>query len=146
MVLLSITIVPITLIQVSNSTNRVPWIIVFENESHMKKMKVDASTLMEAFVENDILSVIVSYSGGCEKHEFSLGAAFDFMNTDCSPVANLILGHENNGDTCKKIIRERLDFNLSPLKEKCQQVYEAKADSMMLHIMNTTITVKYNFK
>lgn len=98
------------------------------------------------FIENDILSTVVSYSGGCEKHEFSLGAALGFANTDLSPQANLVLGHESNGDTCKKIIRERLVFDLSPLKEKCQQVYGVKADSMMLHLMNTTITVKYNFK
>jgi hypothetical protein len=135
------------LIQVSNSTEKIPRIIVFENESHIQKMKMDIINLIEAkFIENDILSSVVSYSGGCEKHEFSLVAALGFTNTDLSPQANIALGHKSNGDTCKKIIRERLAFDLSPLKEKCQQVYGINADSMTLHIMNTTITIEYNFK
>lgn len=140
---------PITLIQVSNSTNSIPCILrvnVFKNESHMKKMKMDAFTLMKALLDNDILSVDVSYSGGCEKHKFSLGAVFCFTDSDRSPVANLALGHDNNGDTCKKILRERLNFNLLPLKKKCQKVYGIKASSMILRLMNTTIAVKYNFK
>ena len=102
------------------------------------------ATLIEASLKNDILSVVISYSGGCAKHEFSLGAVF--TNTGCSPVANLVLGHENNNDTCKKILREHLDFNLMPLKKKCQQVCGIKADSIVLNLMYTTITVKYNFK
>ena len=111
----------------------------------MKKMKMDAFTLIEARVENDTLSVVVSYSGGCEKHEFSLGAVFGLTNGEQCPIANLVLGHENNGDTCKKILRERLDYNLSPLKEKCQRVYGVIANSMILYLMNTTIKIKYNF-
>lgn len=138
--------VPFKLIQVTNSTNSIPRIIVFENESQMKKMNMGAVTLTKASIVNNTLSIVVSYSGGCEKHEFSLGAIFVFPNTNCNPVANLALGHENNNDTCKKMIRERLEFNLSPLKEKCQRVIGAKADSMILHLMNTTITVRYSFK
>ncbi len=142
-----IIIVPIILIQVSNSTDKIPQVVVFDNESYIKKMKMDISNLIEAkLVENDILSTVVSYSGGCKKHEFTLGTAPDFTNTDLNPQVNLVLGHENNGDLCRALIRERLDFDLSPLKEKYQQVYGVKAGSMMLHLMNTTITIKYNFK
>jgi hypothetical protein len=147
MTIIFIIIVPVILIQVSNSTDKIPQVVVFDNESYIKKMKRDISNLIEAkLIENDILSTVVSYSGGCEKHEFTLGAVPGFKNTDLSPQANLVLGHENNGDTCKKIVRERLDFDLSPLKEKYQQVYGVKAGSIMLHLMNTTITIKYNFK
>jgi len=92
------------------------------------------------------LSTVVSYSGGCEKHEFTLGAIPGMINTDSSLQANLVLGHENNGDTCKKIVKERLDFDLSPLKEKYRQVNRVKAGSIMLHLMNTAIIIKYNFK
>ncbi len=147
MILIFMIILPNTLIQVSNSTAKTPRIIVIENESHIQKMKMDIFNLIEAkFIENDILSIVVSYSGGCEKHEFSLVAALGFTNTDLSPHAKLALGHESNGDTCKKIIRERLAFDLSPLKEKCQQVYGIKSDLMTLLMMNTTITIEYSFK
>lgn len=147
MILIFIITMPITLNQASNSTEKIPRIIVFENESHTQNMKMDISNLIEAkFIENDILSIVVSYSGGCEQHEFNLVAALGSTNTDLSPHANLVLGHESNGDTCKKIIKERLAFDLSPLKEKCKQVYGIKADSMTLRLMNTIIAIKYNFK
>lgn len=137
----------ITLIQVSNSKDKIPQVVVFDNESNIKKLKMDVYNLIDAkLIENDILSTVVSYSGGCEKHEFTLGAIPGMTNTDSSLQANLVLGHENNGDTCKKIVRERLDFDLSPLKEKYQQVYGIKAGSIILQLMNKPINIKYNFK
>ena len=137
----------ITLIQVSNSKDKILQVVVFDNESNIKKMKMDVYNLIDAkLIENDILSTVVSYSGGCEKHEFTLGAIPGMTNTYSSLQANLVLGHENNGDTCKKIVRERLDFDLTPLKEKYQQVYGVKTGSIILQLMNKPINFKYNFK
>lgn len=110
-------------------------------------MKMDLFNLIEAkLIKNDILSTIVSYFGGCEKHEFTLGAIPAMTNTEATLQANLVLGHENNGDTCKKIVKERLEFDLSPLKEKYRQAYSVKDGSIMLHLMNKEIIIKYDFK
>jgi hypothetical protein len=108
---------------------------------------MDPYNLIEVkLVEKDILSTVISYSGGCEEHEFALVGALEFTNTDVIPQVNLVLGHEDNGDTCRKLIRERIDFDLSPLKRKYQQVYRQHTGSMMLHIINTTISIKYDLK
>jgi hypothetical protein len=132
---------------VSNSKDRIPQVVVFDNESYLKKMKMDMFNLIEAkLIKNDILSILVSYFGGCEEHEFTLGAIPAMINTESTLQANLVLGHENNGDTCKKIVKERLDFDLSPLKEKHRQVYRVKDGSIMLHLMNKEIIIKYDFK
>jgi hypothetical protein len=132
---------------VSNSKDKIPQVVVFDNESYMKKMKMDLFNLIEAkLIKNDILSTIVSYFGGCEKHEFTLGAIPAMTNSDSTLQANLVLGHENNGDTCKKIVKERLEFDLSPLKEKYRQIYRVKVDSVMLHLINKEIIIKYDFK
>jgi hypothetical protein len=147
MIITSIIIALITLVQVSNSKDKIPQVVVFDNELYIKKMKMDVYNLIDAKLrENDILSTVVSYSGGCEKHEFTLGAIPGVTNTDSRLHANLVLGHENNGDTCKKIVRERLDFDLSPLKEKYRQVYGVKAGSIILQLINKPINIKYNFK
>lgn len=131
----------------SNSKDKIPQVVVFDNESYMKKMKMDLFNLIEAkLIKNDILSTIVSYFGGCEKHEFTLGAIPAMTNSDSTLQANLVLGHENNGDTCKKIVKERLEFDLSPLKEKYRQIYRVKVDSVMLHLINKEIIIKYDFK
>jgi hypothetical protein len=132
---------------VSNSKDKIPQVVVFDNESYMKKMKMDLFNLIEAkLIKNDILSTLVSYFGGCEKHEFTLGAIPAMTNSDSTLQANLVLGHENNGDTCKKIVKERLEFDLSPLKEKYRQIYRVKVDSVMLHLINKEIIIKYDFK
>ena len=110
-------------------------------------MKMDLFNLIEAkLIRNDILSTLVSYFGGCEKHEFTPGATPAMSNSDSTLQANLVLGHENNGDTCKKIVKERLEFDLSPLKEKYRQIYRVKVGSVMLHLINKEIIIKYDFK
>jgi len=132
---------------VSNSKDNIPRVVVFDSESYMKKMKMDLFNLIEAkLIRNDILSTLVSYFGGCEKHEFTLGAIPAMTNSDSTLRANLVLGHENNGDTCKKIVKERLEFDLSPLKEKYRQIYRVKVGSAMLHLINKEIIIKYDFK
>jgi hypothetical protein len=113
----------------------------------MKKMKIDSFNLIEAkLIKNDILSTLVSYFGGCEKHEFALGAIPAMTDSNSTLQANLVLGHENNGDTCKKMVKEHLNFDLSPLKEKYRQTYKVKVGSVMLHLMNREINIKYDFK
>jgi hypothetical protein len=57
----------------------------------------------------------VSYSGGCEKHEFDL--YFNGMYAKSLPVqANLHLFHNNNGDACRKLEMKELRFDISEMK------------------------------
>ena len=133
------------LTQNTNSTGKTPRIIMLDDESAIQKLKMDIFFLKEAtLIDNDILSVIVSYSGGCKKHEFLLATLSHFTTTDLSHQANLLLAHENNGDTCKKIVKEHLYFDLLPLKERYQQVYGIKTSSIILRLMNGSIN--YQFK
>jgi hypothetical protein len=119
---------------------------MLDNESTIQKLKKDTFFLKEAtLINNDILSVIVSYSGGCKKHDFTLATTPHFTTTtNLSHQANLVLAHENNGDACKKIVKEHLYFDLLPLKERYQQVYGIKASSIVLRLMNASIN--YQFK
>jgi hypothetical protein len=129
----------------SDSMAKTPQVLLFDNESHAKKMKMDSYNLIEAkLTEKDILSAVVSYSGGCEKHEFTLAAVPSFTNTGSNPQTKLVLGHESNGDMCKKIVKETLYFDLKPIKEKYRKVKGLKASSSMLHLMNTSVIIKYN--
>jgi hypothetical protein len=124
---------------------KIPQVLLFDNESHAKKMKMDGYNLIEAkLIEKDILSAVVSYSGRCEKHEFTLAAVPNFTNTASSPQTNLVLGHESNGDMCKKIVKETLYFDLKPIREEYRKFKGPKAGSSMLHLMNTSVTIKYN--
>src|SRR5688500_20120800 len=92
---------------------------MLDNESAIQKLKKDTFFLKEAtLIDNDILSVIVSYSGGCKKHDFILATVPHFTTTNSSHQANLVLAHENNGDACKKIVKEHLYFDLLRSEER----------------------------
>jgi hypothetical protein len=145
-IIVLIIIVFTDLTQNTNSTGKTPRIIMLDDESAIQKLKMDTFFLKEVtLIDNDILSVIVSYSGGCKKHDFILAAAIPhFTTTDLSQQANLVLAHENNDDACKKIVKEHLYFDLLPLKERYQQVYGIKASSIVLRLMNASIN--YQFK
>jgi hypothetical protein len=76
------------------------------------KRKNDMFFISNAFVWEDVLTVSVQYSGGCKKHDFQL--VWDGTYTkSLPPQISLFLIHNNNGDTCKAIVREELQFVLS---------------------------------
>jgi len=120
-------------------------ITIFNDEVSLKKLKTDLFSLKSVNkTDNDILSIIVSYAGGCKKHDFILATVPLFTTTAESHQVDLVLSHENNGDACKKIVTESLYFDLFPLKEKYKKVYGIETGSMLLHIKNVSIT--YQFK
>jgi hypothetical protein len=56
---------------------------MLDNESAIQKLKMDTFFLQEVtLIDNDILSVIVSYSGSCKKHDFILATAPHFTSAD----------------------------------------------------------------
>lgn len=55
----------------------------------------------------NILTLNVSYSGGCEEHVFEL-----VLGTQ----TDLYLSHNANGDRCEAYLTENLKFDLSPIK------------------------------
>ena len=120
-------------------------VVILHNEASLKRLKRDPFFLKGAKItDNDILSIIVSYTGGCKKHDFILAAVPIFATNAENHQIDIILSHQNNADMCKKIVTESLYFDLSPLKEKYQKAYGIKKSSMLLRIMNITIEYQFN--
>ncbi len=67
-------------------------------------------------VNGDTVEISVSYSGGCEKHDFEV--IWDgTIGMGNPPVMNLILIHHANGDVCEAWITESLFFSLAALTD-----------------------------
>jgi len=82
----------------------------------------DFFTIDNIEVVNQDLVIDVSYSGGCEKHNFTLSWDEKFMES--RPVqTRLILNHDANNDSCKAIKYETLRYDIYPLIEKYIKVY-----------------------
>lgn len=84
-------------------------------------------------ITGDVLTLNVSYSGGCEAHEFTLITSGVFLESD--PVQlQAVLAHNANGDSCEAWITETYHFNVSPLKTRYQKAYRMETGTIVLHI------------
>jgi hypothetical protein len=75
---------------------------------------MDLFRMDTAFVDGDSLRLMVSYSGGCQVHEFSLWK-LPAQSVENPPV-ELLLAHNANGDMCEAWITRWLSFSLAPLR------------------------------
>ena len=92
--------------------------IIFDESlySYYYDMPQDPYNLEEVKIEDDLLYIKVSYSGGCGTHEFSLifSENSEFTNP---PRMFALLIHEANMDSCNAKLIEELYFSLTSLKE-----------------------------
>ena len=75
----------------------------------------DRTSISRMEVLGDFLSINVSYSGGCEEHEFELITDGRYSAT-YPPEIELVLRHDANNDRCRSYIDETLFFDLKPLQ------------------------------
>lgn len=71
--------------------------------------------ILEASISGDILTLTVSYGGGCQEHQFNAYFNGIYMKS-LPPKATIYIEHINNGDNCRKIVEETLRFDLSAVK------------------------------
>jgi len=86
-----------------------------------------------AFVTGDTLRAIVSYSGGCAKHEFTLEKS-GFMMKSLPPKQPLRIVHRSEGDPCRALIREELSFDLNSYRGTPDGVTVLILENWNLHI------------
>jgi hypothetical protein len=86
-------------------------------------------------IEGDRLTITVSYGGGCADHDFTLVASDVFMES--YPVQLVVsVAHDANGDRCKAYLTQAYDFDLTPIKTRYQEAYQADAGIIVLHLRN----------
>ncbi len=75
----------------------------------------DPVTITGGAIEGDVLTLEVSYGGGCEEHGF--GGCWD-GNFDLSepPGAGLTLWHDANGDGCEALLYDSVALSLVPMR------------------------------
>lgn len=82
-------------------------------------------------IEHDTLAITLSYSGGCEDHEFTLVASDAFAES--YPVQlDVSLAHEANGDRCRAYLTETYGFDLTPIKTLYREAYLEDAGTIVL--------------
>ena len=88
-------------------------------------------------IDGDTLIIGVSYSGGCEAHEWQI--CWDGTTQDIvPPEVSLHIGHNNNGDSCEAIRTETIEFDISPL-----QVPNPNVESLTVYVGGQALSYAY---
>jgi hypothetical protein len=69
-------------------------------------------TITHVAIDGNNMIIDVEYSGGCEKHEFKLLGS-EMIQKSLPPQRGVMLWHNNNGDSCRSIVEEKLTFDIS---------------------------------
>lgn len=102
----------------------------------------DPLTINDIQLQKSILKFNVSYGGGCEDHEFQL-ISTSFMES--YPVqVNILLSHDDNDDPCDMWVTETLIFNIIPLKNSYQELYE-ESGTIVMNIEDWEDSISYDF-
>ena len=96
--------------------------------------------ITEAFVTDDILKILVDYSGGCRTHEWELKGTYNYKKSQ-PPKKGLYLVHNSNNDQCRSSLTDTLQFNLNMIR------YPGKENNytviIQLNNYKKNITYKY---
>jgi hypothetical protein len=77
-------------------------------------VELDPFHIDSVHIQGDLLTLFVTYGGGCQKHEFDLYST-DGIYLSLPPQGDVFLGHNGHGDTCEALFHEKLVFDLTPL-------------------------------
>lgn len=109
------------------------------------KFGTDEYTLNTAVIEGDTLKLNVSYSGGCETHQFTLIASKSFLESP-SVQLHVSLAHNANGDPCEAYPTEDYHFDLTPIKTMYQHAYRQEAGTIILRLKDApNVELVYEF-
>ena len=85
------------------------------------------------FIEDDTLTVTLSYGGGCETHDVTLVAFPSDVLPDAYPVElDVALAHDANGDACEAYLTDTYKFDLTPIKTLYQEAYMDDVGTIVL--------------
>ena len=97
------------------------------------KFANDSFAFNDATITGDMLTINVSYSGGCKNHQFILVASDSFLESFPVQLRASIV-HNANGDTCEAWPTEDYRFDLTPIKTLYQDVYRQTAGTIILRL------------
>ncbi len=95
-------------------------------DSQRKPSRKPDFSVLDWTAFSDTLRVIVSYSGGCEEHDFNAYFSGGWLKS-LPPQAVVELEHLNpQNDACRSIVNDTLYFNMEPLRYQGQHTVVVK--------------------
>lgn len=93
----------------------------------------DPYVVNSAAIDGHRLTIEVSFSGGCRRHDFTLVISTTFLESD--PVQlPAVLAHDANGDPCEAYPTESHVFDLTLVRTRYRQFYGSGPGRVILRI------------
>ena len=86
----------------------------------------DEYVVNTAAITGDVLTLNVSYSGGCAAHAFTLVVSESFAGRSPTTLAGRV-GHDANGDSCEAYPTEDYEFDLGVIRTHYRAVFGGRA-------------------
>lgn len=100
----------------------------------------DPLEISNIVIEDNIMKIDISYSGGCQVHDYDLVGNYAVMKS-MPPKRSVQLVHRAKGDNCRTVIKETLKFDISEL------AMDQKAGSeIILMVDGFKEEISYKFK
>lgn len=91
-----------------------------------------AVAIIQSSIEGNILTMEVSYSGGCLEHEFYLASSGAFMESIPLQLATVLIDAAEEEDPCDSIVNRVISFDLLPLQEIYRRSYQNTSGEILL--------------
>jgi hypothetical protein len=106
----------------------------------------DSIRINDATITGNKLVMNASYGGGCQEHEFRLIGS-DLWLESYPVQTHVLFSHNANHDVCEAYFTEQFIFNLSPLKERYQELYQEDSATIIMRIEGNTenFSINYSF-
>lgn len=89
-------------------------------------------------LNQNILTINLNYSGGCEAHEFTL-IGLKAIGKTLPPKRSIMLFHQGNNDSCRELISEELQFDINDFGYR-------KGEEIILELANWPTPINYTLQ
>ena len=103
------------------------------SNSEPELFQLDPFVLEEVLLDDCLLSVDVNYGGGCKDHEFEIFMSPSIFSESFPAQANLWLKHNGNGDFCRGLVSDKLEFDITAVIEKYREQH-GRDDEFILNV------------
>ncbi len=102
--------------------------------------KSDPFTISAVSVQGNIMTLDVSYSGGCAEHVFQVIGSASIAKS-MPAIRSVQLVHKSNGDACKKMIMQKIKVDIKALAYK-----QTSGSEIYLSLQGWKDRIKYTFE
>jgi len=128
----------------TNNSSRVLSHYIIMNQSDFLNASRDPFTINSVTLDHNLLTISVTYGGGCEDHDFALIAS-ELWALSNPPQVGIVLSHDAHHDLCKALITKVLTFDLTPLKERYSYGQYQNNGTIVLKLEGYSNGIRYSF-